>query len=59
MFDRLGRFKSQSKSEIQNLVGPHYVFCQRPDTSAYFMDILYNDKYLYNDIKNLGNLGHD
>ncbi len=46
-------------SEIRNLVGSHYAFCWRPDTSAYVTDLLYKDKYLCDDIENVGNLGHD
>ncbi len=59
MFDRLGSFRSHSMSEIRNLVGSHYAFCRRPDTSAYITDLLYKDKYLYDDIENVGNLGLD
>ncbi len=59
MFDRLGSFRSHSMSEIRNLVGSHYAFCRRPDTSAYVTDLLYKDKYLCDDIENVGNLGHD
>ncbi len=58
MFDRLGSFKSHFMSEIRNLVGSHYAFCQRPDTSAYVTDLLYKDKYFYDDIENVGNLGY-
>ncbi len=46
-------------SEIRNLVGSHYTFCRRSDMSAYFTDLLYKDKYLSDDIENVGNLGHD
>ncbi len=46
-------------SEIRNLVGSHYAFCRRPDTSTYVTDLLYKDKYLYDNIENVGNLGHD
>ncbi len=46
-------------SEIRNLVESHYAFCRRPDMSAYVTDLLYKDKYLCDDIENVGNLGHD
>ncbi len=59
MFDRLGSFRNHSMSEIRNLVWSHYAFCQRPDTSAYVTHLLYKDKYFYDDIENVGNLGHD
>ncbi len=59
MFDRLGSFRSYSMSKIRNLVGLHYAFCWRPDTSAYIIDLLYKNKYLCNDIENVGNLSHD
>ncbi len=59
MFDKLGSFRSHSMSEIRNLVGSHYVFFRQPYTSAYVMDLLYKDKYLCDDIENVGNLGHD
>ncbi len=43
---------------IWNLVKSHYIFYQRPDISAYITDLFYKDKYLYDNIKNVGNLGH-
>ncbi len=45
-------------SEIRNLVGLHYAFCRQPDTSAYVTDLLYKDKYLCDNIENVGNSGH-
>ncbi len=46
-------------SEIRNLVRSHYVFCCQPDISAYVIDLLYKNKYLCDDIENVGNLGHN
>ncbi len=45
-------------SKIPNLVGSHYVFCWRLDTSAYVIDLLYKNKHLCDNIKNVGNLDH-
>ncbi len=59
MFDRLGSFRSHSMSEIRNLVGSHYAFCWQPDTLAYVTDLLYKNKYLCDNIENVGNPGHD
>lgn len=46
-------------SEIQNLVRSYYKFAWRLDTSSYVVDLLYNDKYLYNNITNMSNWGHN
>ncbi len=46
-------------SEIRNLVGSHYAFYQRPNMSAYVMDVLYKNKYLCVNIQIVGNLSHD
>ncbi len=59
MFNRLSSFKSHSMSKIRNLIELHYAFYWRPNTSAYITDLLYKNKYLCDDIENLGNLGHD
>ena len=58
MFDKLNSFRSHFMSEIRNLVRLHYAFCWRPNISAYIIYLLYNDKYLCDNIENIGNLGH-
>ena len=58
MFDRLDSFRSHSISKIRNLVGLYYAFYWRPDTLAYIMDLLYQNKYLCDNIENMGNSGH-
>ena len=58
MFNRLGNFRSYSISENRNLVGLYYAFCWQLDISAYFMNLLYKNKYLYDNIKNMNNLGY-
>ncbi len=55
MLDRLGSFHSHSMTNIRTLVGAHYAFCRRPDTSSYVMDLLYKDKFLFEDIENVSN----
>ncbi len=42
-------------TDIRTLIGAHYTFCRRPDTSSYAADLLYKDKFLYDEIENVGN----
>ena len=37
-------------SEIRNFVELHYAFYWRPDTAAYVTDLLYKNKYLYDNM---------
>ena len=55
MLDRLGSFRSNTMTYIWTLVGAHYEFCRQPDTSRYVADLLYKDKFLCDDIKNVCN----
>lgn len=42
-------------TEIQTLVGLHYILYQRLDISTYVTDLFDKKKYLYNDIENVAN----
>lgn len=53
MLNRLGSLYSHVATNIQTLVGAYYAFCGRPNTSSYVVDLLYKDKFLCNDIKNV------
>ncbi len=55
MLDRLDSFRSHSMTNIRTLVGAHYAFCRRLDTSSYVADLLYKDKFLCDDIENVSN----
>lgn len=44
-------------SEIWTLVRLYYTFCGRPNMLTYIADLLYKDKYLCDDIKNMNNWG--
>ena len=58
MLDKLSSFRSYAMTEIQILVGAHYPFCRRPDTSGYVAELLENDKFLCDDIENVSNERH-
>lgn len=58
MLDKLGSFRSHAMTEIRTLVGAHYAFCRRPDTSDYVAELLENDKFLCDDIENVSNERH-
>ena len=55
MLDTLDGFRSHTMTDIQTLVGAYYAFCRRPDISTYITDLLYIDKFLYDDIENVNN----
>lgn len=55
MLDRFDSFKSHSMIEIQILVKSYYTFYQWLDISTYITDLLNKNKYLYNNIANVGN----
>ena len=55
MLDRLGGFRSHAMTDIRTLVGAHYAFCRRTDTSSYVANLLYKDKFLCDNIENVSN----
>lgn len=55
MLDGFSSFKSYSMSEIWNLIGLYYTFYKQLDISSYVMNLLYNNKSLYNNIRNISN----
>ena len=55
MLDRLDDFRSYVMIDLQTLVGAYYAFCKWPDISSYVADLLYKNKFLYDNIENVSN----
>ena len=55
ILDKFGGFHSYAMTDIRILVSAHYVFCRRPDISSYVADLLYKDKFLCDNMKNVSN----
>ena len=55
MLDKLDGFRSYAMTDIWILVSAHYVFYRRPDTSSYITNLLYKDRFLYDNFENVSN----
>ena len=55
VLNKLGNFCSHAITKIRTLVSAYYAFCKRPDTLGYVAELLKNDKFLWDNIENIGN----
>lgn len=55
MLNKFGSVYNYAMTNIQILVNAYYAFYRLLKTSSYVVDLLYKDKYLYNDIFNINN----
>lgn len=51
----MGSFCSHIITDIQTLVSIYYTFYRQADTLNYIMNLLYENKFFYNNIKNVSN----